>query len=371
VRLTDISIRNLKPPEKGQKIYWCDTLKGFGVRCSQGGTKTYVLMHGANRQLTTLGRVGVIKQSEARDAAKTILAERTLGKHQPTRISYDDALSAFLEHTLAKNRARTADDYERLLRRHFALGREQLASITKQELHRRLNRLKDTPSEQHHAFAAARVFFRWAQRMGYVRQSPLDGISFTNPPSRERILDDEELKAIYQRALEYDYPYGAIVVLLTLTGQRKSEIAGLKWEWIKDNTVTIPMSYTKSNRTHTFPLSDQAASIIYEIPKSSDYLFPASRIRSKNTTVFNGWSKAKADFDEPFDFHYRLHDIRRTVVTGLASLGVSLPVIERLVGHTSGTFSGVVGIYQRYNYLPEMTDAVQRWDDHLNSFCSG
>ena len=146
MRLTDITIRNLKPPERGQKIYRDDTLKGFGVRCSSGGAKTYVLMHGANRQLTTLGRVGVIKLSDARDAARTILAERTLGKHQSRRIAYDDALKAFLEHSEQKNRPRTVRDYKRLLNRHFRFGREQLADISQQEIMRRIYRLKDTPS---------------------------------------------------------------------------------------------------------------------------------------------------------------------------------------------------------------------------------
>jgi hypothetical protein len=103
-----------------------------------------VLMHGANHQLTTLGRLGIIRLSAARDAAKTILAKRTLGKHQPRRIAYDDALETFLEHAEQKDRPRIVQDYKRLLNRHFRFGRKRLADISQQEIMRRIYRLGDT-----------------------------------------------------------------------------------------------------------------------------------------------------------------------------------------------------------------------------------
>ena len=97
MRLTDISIRHLDSPEKGQILYRDDVLKGFAVRVSQGGTKSFVLMYGRTRKVLTLGRVGVISLSDARTEAKRILAEHTLGRHRPLNISFTEAKELFLE----------------------------------------------------------------------------------------------------------------------------------------------------------------------------------------------------------------------------------------------------------------------------------
>ena len=130
MRLTDISVRTLPVPPKGQRTYYDDTLTCFGCRVSQGGTRSFVVMHGTDRQVITIGRYPVITLSDARKEAKRILAERTLGKHRAKSISFDAALALFLAACKQKNRSRTVADYTRLLKRHFAFGRRQLSDIT-------------------------------------------------------------------------------------------------------------------------------------------------------------------------------------------------------------------------------------------------
>ena len=103
-QLTDISIRSLKPPEKGQVTYWDNSLSGFGMRVSQGGAKIFVIVHGANRRRTSMGRYPVIKLSEARIEAKRLLAEFTLGKTKPVSITFEAAQIRFLEACRQKNR---------------------------------------------------------------------------------------------------------------------------------------------------------------------------------------------------------------------------------------------------------------------------
>ena len=237
IQLTDLSIRSLKPPEQGQTTYWDTSLKGFGCRTSQGGTRSFVLMYGANRKLTTIGRYPNISLSEARKAAKRILAQHTLGKHRPVTISFEVAQERFLEDCKAKNRPRTVSDYERLLTRHFRLGKVHLEDVTQHEVMRRINKLSGTPSEARHAFVAIRTFLNWAIRTGYLDRNPIQGIA---PPaqsrSRERALSDFELGTLYSHARGYPYPYGHIVALLVLTGQRRGEIAALEWEWINQDS---------------------------------------------------------------------------------------------------------------------------------------
>jgi integrase len=369
--LTEIILKSLKPPKGGQKFYADQIVKGFGVRVSQGGTKTFVLVHGPRRERVTIGRFPLISLAEARAEAKRRLAEITLGKARPRTISFEDARDKFFAACDAKNRARTVQDYRRLLK-HFPFGRTQLSQISRRDLSDRLDRLKKTPSEANHALVAAKVFFRWAERQGYLDANPCGALrAKQSTASRERTLSDVELFNVLSLARTEAYPFGPIVCLLVLTGQRRGEIAALRWTWIdkRAKTITFPPEITKNRRSHTLPYGALVAEILAELPEFDDLLFPASRthVRGKPTSVFNGWPKAKAAFDAKLDCvsPYTLHDLRRTFSSQLAALGTPIHVTEKLLNHVSGTLSGVAGIYNRYSYAAEMHAAVDTYETHL------
>lgn len=312
------------------------------MRVSPGGAKTFVLVHGATRQRTTIGRHSVISLAHARNEAKRILAELTLGKSRPTRISFDEAKSLFLAASEQRNRPRTVADYRRLLGRHLPFGRTQLSDIRPQDIARRLDQLKGVPSEADHALVASKIFFRRCVRRGYLDHSPCERLEHrAKATSRDRVLSDEELGKVFGRAATTPYPFGPIVMLLILTGQRRGEIASLKWSYINtdDRTITLPATLTKNRRQHTFPYGQGIADILGVIPEQGDYLFPASRdhVRGKPTTVFNGWPKAKAELDKKLEGvePWTLHDLRRTFSSGLAALGVAQVVVERSCSITS------------------------------------
>lgn len=377
IHLTDISIRALTPPSKGQITYWDDTTPGFGVRVSQGGAKSFVLVSGANRQRTTIGRYPTIKLSDARTEAKRVIAEHTLGKTRYSAISFEQARDRFLSDCERRNKPRTVQDYTRLLNRHFRFSKTPISEISTQELMRRINRLNDTPSEQNHAFIAARVFFRWAARNRLIERSPLEDMSLPAASrSRERVFTEAELSEVYRTARAHPYPYGAIISLLLLTGQRRGEIASLKWGWIdaEAQTITLPSTITKNKRAHTFPYGHTAASVLEEIPELGEYIFPATRshVRGKATTIFNGWPKAKVFFDKELENvePYTLHDLRRTFSSTLAALGTPIHVTEKLLNHVSGSLSGVAAIYNRHTYMDEMRQAIHTYENHLISLCS-
>ncbi|MDP6708258.1 MAG: integrase arm-type DNA-binding domain-containing protein, partial [Alphaproteobacteria bacterium] len=320
-KLTDITIRSLKPPKKGQTTYWDQNLGGFGVRVSQGGTKTFLVMHGTNRRRTTLGRYPILTLSDARTEAKRLMAEITLGKLRLASVSFLEAQKQFLAASRQKNKPNTVYRYQRHLERHFPFGSTLLTDISTDDVMRRINRLRDTPSEQNHAFMVARTFFRWAARNRLIDRSPLEGLSLPSPiGSRERVLSENELKLFYTKALSHPYPFGPIIALLVLTGARRTEVASLEWEWIdhKDRTITLPSTITKNNITHTFPFGHHVAAVFEKLPRIYGYVFPAHNQRSETTTVFNGWSKAKTVFDEGLQLApYTLHDLRRTFVSTL------------------------------------------------------
>src|SRR5260221_5097894 len=129
--LTEMTCRSAKPPEAGQKTFW-DDLPGFGLRVSQGGTKTFVLVHGKARKRVSIGRYPIISLALARDKAKTILAEHQLNGPKAMSLTFDEALKLFLAvHCKQQNKASTAAETQRLLTRHFllTLKEERLAVL--------------------------------------------------------------------------------------------------------------------------------------------------------------------------------------------------------------------------------------------------
>jgi integrase len=373
--LTELTLRAAKPPERGTITLWDGAQKHFGVRISQGGAKSFIILLGSGRR-QTLGRFPTISVASARARAKELLAENTLGKTRPRAAAFDDVVTEFLSACEKKNRIRTVREYTRLLNRHFAFGRKNLAEITRHDVSQKLEKIRGITSEQNHAIVAAKIFFKWAVRNGYLDQSPCESFSPIKRLPRERVLTDDELLSVFKTALENSSTFSRIVALLVLTGQRRSEVAAIKWKWIDtaERTITLPASLTKNKRTHTFPYGEMVAEILERIPYQGDYLFPAARdqIKGKPATVFNGWGKPKAIFDDLCNVSgWQLHDLRRTFASKLAALGVSLPTIEKLLNHVSGSFGGIVSVYQRHNWLPEMRSAIDAWERWLAGSLAG
>src|SRR5262249_19585196 len=148
-----------------------------------------------------IGRWPTISLSQARGKARTLLAEQTLGKHQPHSITWSDARDRYFEAIKEKNRESTAYEYERILNKHFRFGKAQLASITKHDIAERIDRCK-TASMRKHAMVAIKIFFRWSQRKGYLDHIPTDGLVHGKQRKRSRVLSDEELVKIWRCVTE-------------------------------------------------------------------------------------------------------------------------------------------------------------------------
>ena len=360
MRLTDLAIRALAPPPSGQKTYFDDALAGFGVRVSQGGTKSFVVMYGESRRLKTVGRYPESSLKAARVAAKEFLAK---DKPDPSRLTIADAVEAYLAHAARRNRPRTVADYQRLLRRYLPSGR--LAGLSRSGLLTILNGLTHVPAEQYHANTAVSVFLNWCVATGRLESNPLQGVRGSGSiRKRERILTTAELKAVLTHALGYAYPLGQIVALCITTGQRShAEVGTLQWDQIEAETIYLPPSITKNGREHLFPIGTLTAEIVATVPKLHDQkLFPG-----RSEGFWNGWSKAKAAFDEGLDgvAPYALHDLRRTFASVHAQLGTPIHVLEKVLNHISGSFAGVAGIYNRYTYFEEMKAAAGVYEGYL------
>jgi integrase len=367
-KLTDFLIKHLEAPKRGQVTYFDAGLPGFGVRVSQGGAKSFVLVFGKQRKLRTLGRYDVdLTLAEARKKAMQVMGEllttpETVRKAVQS-ITFVEARDRFLAESKKRTKLSTFTEYQRLLEKHFTFSKP-LQTLVRQDIMTAVSALSSKPSIEQHAFVAIRTMMNWCVQQGLLDVSPVPALRFSTQ-SRSRILTDAELKTVWHRAVEEGHFYGTMIKLLILTGQRRGEIAGLRRSWIAEDTITFPVGFCKNKREHVIPLGNLARNIIDSTPGYSDLLFPA---RGKTDTPFAGWSKAKLLFDHGLGVApYTLHDLRRTFSSQMAALGTPIHVTEKLLNHVSGTLSGVAGVYNRYSYASEMRSAIEAYEDRLET----
>jgi len=379
--LTDMTVRKLVP-KSGERVEVFDSrLPGFAVRVFPSGVKSFILFyrHDGKQRRVTLGRYPVLSLSDARRMAMNLLNKSAQGEdpqpppqERPEGQPFTSVVEEFARlHCAQHNRPRTAEETERILRKSFvsAWGNTDLKAIEKGDVIAILDDIvgEGKASSANHALASIRKLFNWCVARDLISMSPCAGIARpAATPSRERVLSDDELCKIWRATDIVGYPFEAIIKLLVLTGQRRGEVAGMLFQEVDlDQRVwSIPAERTKSNREQILPLSASACSVLRELPRlSDDLVFPAL---GRESGSFSGFSKSKHRLDAASGVaSWTLHDIRRTVATGLARLGIAPHVVERILNHTSYTLGGVAGIYNRFGYLPEMRAALDQWSSHV------
>jgi integrase len=282
-----------------------------------------------------------------------------------------DAVSAVVEEYLvwaAKSlRPSTISETERYLRHSWrSLHRLPVTGVKRRDVARGLAEIEaaHSPTVAARARAALSGMFSWAIREGY--EIPANPVYGTNRPlanaSRDRVLSDAELAAIWRACNDSDY--SRIVRLLILTAQRRDEIGKLQWREVdRDRAVImLPGERTKNHRDHTVPLSPQALALLPDPILGRDWVFGIGK-------GFSGYGRAKPLLDERSGVSgWRLHDLRRTTATMMADkLGVLPHIVEAILNHASGHKAGPAGIYNRAKYLDQMRDALFRWADYVEA----
>jgi integrase len=305
---------------------------------------------------------------------------------------------------------RKGDEWEVIEGRAVSLwGDQRIQEITRRDVREHLETLAEAaPIGANRTFSELRTFFNWAAGKDIVLASPIAGLK---PPSEEnasrnRVLmrrkaipdsTDDELRWLWQAASTYDRsddgegkggigrkhrgPFGPFVQMLILTGQRRNEVAAMKWSEVEDGDWTIPAARAKNGQAHLVPLSNQAVAILEGLPriKGSGFVFTTS-----GDAPISGWSRMKARLDklmaevaqeergeEVIIPHWTLHDIRRTVATGMQRLGVKMEVTEKVLNHTSESFGGIKAVYQLHEYDKEKRDALEAWANYIDNLLTG
>jgi integrase len=343
IRFTDLAIEKLKT-ESQQTRYFDTALSGFGIVIGKR-RKTFFLMHGTKRQLTTLGHYPSTTLKSARQAALRLIDG--IDTVTDTLTASKAVLAYMATH---QGSARWKYDLNYHLTRHLLSKHDvPLNEITPKDILTITDSLAATPSEQLHAHRAMSAFFNWAVHRQLLQISPLANLPLPSKPrKRDRVLSYDELAKIWKAAGALGY-FGAIIQLCILLGQRRGEISKISISNYGNSILTIPASSTKTRREHSLPLTSFSLELVKNLKSSSI-----------------NWAIKKAELDALSGVtSWVIHDTRRTFATNLAELGVEPHIIERLLNHVSGQISGVAAIYNRFKYEPQMRAALDLYEAEL------
>ncbi len=380
IRLTKSAIDSLPIPTS-DVVYWDTSCPGFGVKVTPKGRKVFVVLYrtgGAGSKLRkyTIGPYGRVTFHQARVAAQKVFAAKLEGRDPAAekretkrRIVADrveDLLETFIVQRLSQNRS--GGEISRLLRREVGkpwAGRS-IHEISKRDVVEVVSAIEQrgAPVAANKMLKSLKTFLRWCVGRAILDQSPAEGVPLpAREFARDRVLDDKELAQIILATRKMGGPYGGIVELLALTGQRREEVARLTWEELDlvQRVWTIPKSRSKNAKSHVVHLSDQSVAVLKRADRRGALVFSPL-----GTKPFRNFGRAKRLLDQRSGVTgWRLHDLRRTCISGMARLGVAPHVADKILNHQSGTISGVAAVYQRHEFLAERRAALDLWGAHV------
>jgi integrase len=380
VKLTKSVIDALPTPSK-ETVHWDTGCPGFGVKITPKGRKIFVVLYrtaggGSRLRKYTIGPYGRVTLHQARLTAQKVFAAKLEGRDLAAEKKdsrkrmvadrVDDLLEAFIAQHVSQNRS--APEISRMLRREIgsAWGSRSIHEITKRDVIDIVSAIEQrgAPVAANKALKAIKTFFRWSIGRAVLDRSPADGVPLpAKQVARDRVLSDSELARVILAARQIDGPYGAIVEVLALTGQRREEVARCTWHEIdlKTRTWKISSDRTKNAKSHEVHLSGPVIAVLSRANEQGKFVFSRSADSS-----FQAFSPAKRELDRLSGVtEWRLHDLRRTCVSGMARLGIAPHVADKILNHQAGTISGVAAVYQRHDFLAERREALETWGTHI------
>jgi integrase len=328
----------------------------------------------------TLGAYPGVSLKLARDRAREVRAEVQRGgdpiqdrkrEEEERRLTgFASCAQQYIEQ-YAMRRQKAWKDTERVFRK-FAVpawGERPIKEIRRRDVVRLLDEIAETtPHQANRLRICLSRMYKWLIEREVVETSPILGVApRVKSRARSRILSEAELAALWIATERVGSPFGPAIRFLMLTGVRRSEGACLRWEELDGNWAAMPASRMKGGRDFRAAMPDAAKAIVEGMPRICEYVFTTT-----GRSPISGWSKYKLRLDaimtellgEPVP-DWRLHDLRRTLASGLAALGFRAEIIKRVLGHAAKSNDVTEAHYNWYNYDAEALAAVQKWAEHL------
>ena len=369
------------PPAKGKRYEVRDAmLPGLHIRVSATGGKVWYLAARVDGRLRRIkfGSYPVISLSDARQSAQGILRDIALGTCAESGAGSPDAsaptLGDIIPQFIKRHAKRQTKDWkgtQSVLLRMKNLHTKPIDQIKRADVVRELEAMiadiednggKGTRANR--GLAAIKKLYSWCIDQGVVEISPVAALKpLIKEVARERWLTDDEIKSFWRGCEAEGYPFEQFGKLLLLTGQRLREISEMRWSELdlEKATLTLKGSRTKNGTLHVLPLSPQAVAILSVMPRflDSDFVFTTT-----GKTPISGFGRFKQRLDVVVGMDaedWRFHDLRRTAATNMAIMGVQPHIIEAVLNHKTGIVSGVAAVYNRYAYVDEKREALERW----------
>jgi integrase len=387
MKLTDKTTVRLRL-EQGEtdRVWWDEDISGFGIRLRDGGSRTWIFRYriGSKQRSVILGSATAVPATVARKNASGLAARIRLGEdpaldRDNARLEADNTFGILAQQYLETRRAEWRPVTYTEIKRHLikyakSLHRVPIAAVSQRNIANLLNAIAKDAGDvtANRVRGSLGALFGWTMREG-IRLPEGNVAALTNKreeKSRDRVLSDGELRTIWNACLDDDY--GAILKLLTLTGQRASEIAELRWVEVGDEQIQLPANRTKNGRAHTVPLTEPAKMILSRFKRDG-----RTCVFGRVDRGFNGWHNCKqalnariAAAGKPLS-EWKPHDLRRTAATRMAELGVQPHIIEAVLNHVSGHKGGIAGVYNRATYDKEKREALNLWAEHVMATVEG
>lgn len=387
------------PVGKKDVLLFDDDTRGFGLRVTSAGGKTFLAQYQATggKRRVPLGAFGVLTIDQARKAAKGILGAAALGGDPVAERRAKDAAAArakaeseftFCRMIEAWAAAREGDrrpSYLNIAKAHLLRNLpgwldRPAAEITLAEAVRLLDELKETKGTvtANRTLAYARAAYSWAVQRQRLPLNPLRGIERPGRETpRERLLNAAELGAIWRGCDRLGPAIAGCVRMMMLTVQRRNEVASMRWAEFDDlSNPTIwllPSARAKNGRAHVVHLSEPARAIIRSMPRivGNPFVFASTAARANAQKPVTAFSYAKDEIVAGIAAgggsvsDWTFHDFRRAGVTALADMGFAPHVCDRLLNHVTGSIQGVAAVYQRAEFMPERKKALDAWAEFL------
>ena len=354
-------------PGAERTLFWDETLPGFGLMVTKGGHRSFVYQYragGQSRRMTFPFKMGLEK---ARKEAKKALGGVASGgdplqERRKAEALAENTLQSICEEYLRRDgkKLRIRDRIEATLQRlvYPKLAARQMDAVTRSEIVRLLDKIEDEhgPVMADQVLAYVRRIMNWhAARSDNFRSPIVRGMARTKPMelARKRILNDDELRAVWKAAETFPGPFGYMVRFILLTATRRNEAAHMADIELSNGDWIIPGTRYKTKLDHVIPLSPAARDLLAQIPriKGVKYIF------TTGSAAIGGFSKFKEDFDKQCGATgWTIHDLRRTARSLMSRAGVDADIAERCLGHA---IPGVRGIYDRHAYYDEKKRAFE------------
>jgi integrase len=383
LKLTDKGIRSLKPPSTGQVDYWDSLTPGFGIRLGHGGRKAFTVLtrvDGRVRRFMLAPAFPDLALGKAREEAAIIIKNAQRGIDPAAALEADrQAVRSRQRNTFGAVAAEFMQDHAAHLRTRDEMQRKldvdllphwrdkPIAIITRADVKALLrDKARTSPIAANRLLSLVSKIFTWALDEEIVSGSPALRLPrYGEELERERTLDPDEIRSVWLGCDQLGYPFGPLFQLMLVTGQRRGEVAGMKWDEFDADGWRMPGARSKSKLGHHVPLSTLAREILEPLPQLGDHVFQA-----RGDKPLQGWSKTKRRLDSFANLQtsWRLHDLRRTTATQLRTLGIDRLVVSKVLNHAE---AGVTRIYDRYAADPEKAAALERWAMRLREIISG